>query len=488
MTFRDPDLGRDRTTAALGTEGLGLVRGQRDGGSRRSRSRRRRRGAAPAMSPPMTASTAPWASPNAVSRCGPSRPCRWVRPTRRSAPNSCAMNCWPNRWRPVRGPTLHAPRRCSPRWPPRSTDATAKPRRPVWRRRRGGTVSSPRVALELAGGVGAVIAQTSHRPAAAVPGAPRLNTLAGARLPEALQLFLARDQIRQAQALSDPDLPRLWMLANGLAHGTPVTIMRRVPGRSAGPAARVAPLHDDLLDWRGMRVAVEHMTATVAAAREGRSWLDRSGSFTGVDAAALAVGVVSLTNPKSAAAMARHGLAHVTVERARAAAGAPPAGVLDLSDGALKAVCDRNGWLLGAPSERTQRELVQRELPPDAGDTLRARLAAGDGDALENAITAAASDDAALDRRAFRKNPPASDVAAIQRLLRAAGTEALSRFAGFETQPRESFAEAFAHRFPAQLSRGPLAESDPQQLLQPDPVLPAVHQHRADPLRFDLGL
>ena len=319
----------------------------------------------------------------------------------------------------------------------------------------------PTVAVELAGGVGALIAQTSHRPPAAVPGAARLNILAGAHLPDAVELFLARDQIRQAQAHSDPDLPRLWMLANGLTHGTPVAIMRQVPARSVGPAERIVPLHDDLIDWRGMRRAVEHMTATVAAAAEGRRWLDRTARLAGADDAALAVGVVSLTDPKAAAALARHGLAHVTIERARAAAGDPPAGVLDLSDGALKAMCDRNGWLLGSPSERTQRELVQRCLPATAGDTLRRRLAAGDADALEHSAVAGADDDANLDRRAFRKNPPAPDVAATQRLMRAAGAEALSRFAGFDAQPRASYAEAFAHRFPAQLEPGTAGRERP---------------------------
>jgi hypothetical protein len=266
---------------------------------------------------------------------------------------------------------------------------------------------APDVAVELAGGVGALIAQTSHRQAAAVPGAARLNMLAGARLPDALQIFFARDQVRQAQAHSDPDLPRLWMLANGLAHGTPVTVMRRVPARSVGPAERIVPLHVDLLDWRGMRTAVEHMAATVTAAAEGRRWLDGTASLPGPEAAAVAIGVVSLTNPKAATVLARHGLGHINVQRARAAAGAAPTGVLDLSDRALKAMCDRNGWLLGSPSERTQRELVQRSFPAEAGAELRERLVGGDREALEETVAAGAADNANLDRRAFRKNPPA---------------------------------------------------------------------------------
>jgi hypothetical protein len=351
-------------------------------------------------------------------------------------------------------------------------------------RRRG---IDPATAVELAGGVGSLIAQTTHRKPGTRIGAARFNMLADAQLPDAVELFLARDQIRQAQAHSDPDLPRLWMLANGLTHGTPVAIMRQVPARSVGPAERIVPLHDDLIDWRGMRRAVEHMTATVSAAAEGRRWLDRTARLDGGNDAALAVGVVSLTDPKAAAALARHGLAHVTIQRARIAAGDPPAGVLDLSDRALKAMCDRNGWLLGSPSERTQRELVQRCLPATAGDTLRRRLAAGDADALEHSAVAGADNDANLDRRAFRKNPPAPDVAATHSLMRAAGAEALSRFAGFDAQPRSSYAEAFAHRFPAQLSRGPLAESDPHHLLQSDGVAPAG-RHKTEHLTLDLGM
>jgi len=342
------------------------------------------------------------------------------------------------------------------------------------------------VAFELAGGVGALIAQTAHRKAPEVPGVGRLNLLAGAQLDNAVELFLARDLIRHAQAHSDPDLPRLWMLANGLAHGTPVAIMRRVPARSHGPAERIIPLHEDLIDWRGMRTAVEHMAATVTAAAEGRRWLAGTTSLDGPDAAAVGIGVLSLTQPTQAAELARMGLAHLTVERIRAAAGAAPCGVLDLSDQALKAMCDRHGWLLGSPSERTQRELVQRWVPAD-GDALRQRLAAGDNDALQHVVAADDDDDATLDRRAFRKNPPAPDVAATQALLRAASFEALSRFAGFDSQPRATYAEAFAHRFPAQLSRGPLTESDPHHLLQPDAAVPAARQN-ADPLSLDLGI
>ena len=483
--LRDPDLGRDRTTAALGRRDWGFFSGS-----------------GTIVPADREAGKPPWGTTRHVTTRD--------RFDRTLGIPERAVSMWPLQTLPLGGTTpseraravcdeLLAEPRVDRVWPDAQRgvallgevadavygrDTRTQMTKVVAAARRHAI--DPTVALELAGGVGALVAQTSHRPPAAVAGAARLNILAGANLPDAVELFLARDQIRQAQAHSDPDLPRLWMLANGLTHGTPVAIMRGVPARSVGPAERIVPLHDDLIDWRGMRTAAEHMTATVTAAAEGRRWLDRTARLAGDDAA-LAVGVVSLTDPKAAAALARHGLAHVTIQRARVAAGNPPAGVLDLSDGALKAMCDRNGWLLGSPSERTQRELVQRSLPATVGDTMRQRLAAGDVDALEHSTVAAAADDANLDRRAFRKNPPSPDVAATQRLMRATGAEALSRFAGFDTHPRASYAEAFAHRFPAQLSRGPLADSDPDHLLQSEAAAPASRRTLL-PLTLDLGM
>jgi hypothetical protein len=198
--------------------------------------------------------------------------------------------------------------------------------------------------------------------------------------------------------------------------------------------------------------------------------------------------VVALTQPPAAVELVRSGLSHLRIERARAAAGPEPAGVLDLSDQALKAMCDRNGWLLGSPTERTQRELVQRGVPADAGEQLREQIAAGAGrDALERIVVAGAADDATLDRRAYRKNPPAADVTATQTLLAVTGAEALSRFADFTAEPRTSYAEAFAHRFPARLSRGPLTEADPSRLIDPTAAVPAPPD-AARALAFDFGL
>ncbi len=68
--------------------------------------------------------------------------------------------------------------------------------------------------------------------------------------------------------------------------------------------------------------------------------------------------MVALASPAAAVVLVRGGLGQVNLERARVLAAPEPRGVLDLSDRTLKAVGDRNRRLLGAASERTQRELV----------------------------------------------------------------------------------------------------------------------------------
>jgi len=483
--YRDPDLGRDRTTAALG---------RRDWGWYVSRD-----GLLPAEREP---GAAPWGSTRHVTAHD-----RYDR-TLGIPPRSQPM--WPPETLPLGpgDPAGRAQALCDeilgeahgpPAWPPPERalpllhdiagavyGAPTDTQRTLVYRIAAAHHVDGNVAWQLAGGVGAVVAQSAHRAADTVPGAPRLNILADANLAEALQLFAARDHIRQLQANSDPDLPRLWMLANGLAHGTPLHIMRTVPARTTGPAAAIAPLRDDLVDWHGMRVAVQHMRATVAAAGAGHRWLRGAERLDGDDAA-LAVGVISLTDPKTAATLARLGLRHVTAERANTALSDPPAGVLDLSDSALKAICDRNGWLLGAPSERTQRELVQRSIPADAADTLRVDLAAGQGGTLPQIVADNGPDDADLDRRAYRKNPPSPDVTATTVAVRAGALEALRRFAGLDYQPRAGIADALVHRFPAQFTRAPLAQSADQLLADPQQpaarkTVPSTH------LTLDLGL
>ncbi|MDP9386849.1 MAG: hypothetical protein M3Q48_02695, partial [Actinomycetota bacterium] len=342
----------------------------------------------------------------------------------------------------------------------------------------------PKTAWDLAVGVGALVAQTTHRQVTPASGAPSLNALAGADIDAATQLFLARDRLRLAQQLSDPDLPRLWILANGLAHGVPPEIMWRVPARSVGDIAQVVPTHDDLVGWAGVGPAVEHLRDVVRAATEGRRWLEatRHGDL---DDRVLALGVVGLTRPATAMQLALCGPRRVGLDQLRDVAGPAPGGVLDLSDAALKAVCDRNGWLLGVAAERTQRELVERAGPTVEAALLRAGLADGDPGAFE-AFSASAPPDHLLDAGAFRKNPPSREADAAQRLLAEAGREALRRFAGVEPPHRPSLADALAHRFPERCGRDVLCESDASRLLASDaptpPPPPAV------PLSLDLGL
>ena len=338
----------------------------------------------------------------------------------------------------------------------------------------------PPTARDLAVGVGALVARTTHRRPPSLPGAASLNLLAGAQLEAATELFLARERIRLAQTLSDPDLPRLWILANALNHGVPALVMRRVPARSVGPAARIVPAHDDLLDWGGLGPAVRHLRDVVAAAAEGRRWLHTAGRAGGIDDLALAVGVIGLTRPATATQLAMWGPARLSIDALVELAGPAPAGVLALSDAALKAVCDRNGWLLGSPAERTMRELLERDAT--VGDGLAARLAAGHPDTL----TGRWVDDRTLDAAAYRKNPPAPDVTAADRLLGEAGRQALHRFAGIDAPRRPSLAEAVCHRFPGRVERHALREPEPLRLL--DPAHQPPDHGTPAPQVLDLGL
>ena len=158
----------------------------------------------------------------------------------------------------------------------------------------------PPTCRDLAVGVGSLVAQTTHRRPPTTAGTASINLLAGANLHAATQLFLARERIRLAQTLSDPDLPRLWILANALNHGVPASVMRRVPARSTGPAAQIIPAHDDLLDWGGLGPAVGHLRHVVTAATEGRRWLHTTRHPAGIDDLALAVGVIGLSRPATA--------------------------------------------------------------------------------------------------------------------------------------------------------------------------------------------
>ncbi len=121
---------------------------------------------------------------------------------------------------------------------------------------------------------------------------------------------------------------------------------------------------------------------------------------------------------------------------------------MDLSDDALKAVCDRNNWLLGTADERTHRELVERSLPTAVTAEVRARLAEGDTNALGVAIIKVAPSDAVLDHANWRRDPPSFEAGQRRQLLGLASREALHRFVGLDVRPRASFAVALAARFP----------------------------------------
>ena len=485
MRFRDPDLGRDRTTLALGRRDWGFFA--------------ETNGSAPVDRRP---ATAPWGDGRAVTTHE-----RFVRT--RGIPDR-ATSMWPATGlsfdEPGASPTARAETACDTicarplptwRWPTPHTSAALLRQaaldlygRPpaaqaaVVAAAAGHHGVEPKTAWDLAGGVGALVAQTTHRQAPPATGAPSLNALAGADIDAATQLFLARDRLRMAQQLSDPDLPRLWILANGLAHGVPAEVMWRVPARSVGDIARLLPTHDDLVGWAGVRPAVAHLRCVVRAAGEGRSWLNTNQRGE-LDDRVLALGVVALTRPSTAMQLALCGPRRVGLDQLQRVAGPAPGGVLDLSDAALKAVCDRNGWLVGLAAERTQRELVERAASPMEAELLRASLAEGNRGALEQ-MSASAPGDQALDAAAFRKNPCSPEADAVQRLVAEAGREALRRFGGVEAPHRPSLADALAHRFPERFGRDVLSEADPTRLLASD--APAVRPPAAVPLSLDLGL
>jgi hypothetical protein len=302
--------------------------------------------------------------------------------------------------------------------------------------------------LRLARDVGEMIAKTTHRGAPAGPGERSLNRLLGADVRLACRLYLARSWLSWAAAYSDPDLPRLWILVNGLQHGVPAHVMFTRPARSRGPLARITPTHDDLVGWHGITAAVEQLDATVRAAREGRRWLAAAADT--VEHRILGLGVLHLTHPGLAHELAHTGARGVRLEDLRVLARRLPGlrRITDLGDEALKAVCDRNNWLLGTAEERTEREMVERHLPAAATDDVLARLAAGQTAALAASMARLAPTDETLDRAVWRKNPPALGAVQRRQLLDIASREALHRFTGLDLQPHPTRAAALAARFP----------------------------------------
>jgi len=335
----------------------------------------------------------------------------------------------------------------------------------------------------LARGVGQMIAQSTHRAGRAGAGEPALNALLGADLRVAAELHLARTKLVHAAALSDPDLPRLWILANALTHAVPAEIILAVPARSHGPVARLHPEHDDLVRWPGIRDAVAHLDATLQTIQTGHDWL-----ATAADTPAnrlLALGVLDLTHPAAATRLAAAPTtADLDSTRAILRGGRLPQTIVDLTDPALKAVCDRNGWLHGTADERTSRELVERRTPSDP-DT-RVRLARTHLPTIPG-IVADTPSDPQLDRATWRDNPPTPDSSHRRQLLNAASREALHRFAHHDIHPHPTRAAALAARYPNRIAhhalRTPAAHLAPPHEF-PAPPGPDVPMQTV----LDLGL
>lgn len=336
----------------------------------------------------------------------------------------------------------------------------------------------PAAVLALARDTGTLIAKTTHAPAPDLPGDPNLNRLLHADRTLAAELLLARARLAFDQVHSDPDLPRLWILANALHHAVPAHIVLTQPATSHGPAAELIPTHDDLVGWRGISTAVTQLRATITAAHAGRAWLAGSSANAGsASDRILALGVLALTHPATATELAAAGPASMSLDRLRRRAErlTPTGHVTDLTDAALKATCDRNSWLLGTPDERTARELVERDASTVlAGSDVRAALAAGHPRTLAEAVVAHAPTDIELDAATWRTDPPALDAAQRRHLLDLASRQALHQFAGLDLTPHATRAAALAARFPQRLGdRGLVAA--PDQLLTAPTHTPSLN-------------
>jgi len=341
----------------------------------------------------------------------------------------------------------------------------------------------PAVLHELACGVGQMVAQTTHRAGRAELGEPALNALLGADLRVAAELHLARARLAHAATLSDPDLPRLWILANALTHAVPADVIRAVPARSHGPIAQLRPYHDDLVGWAGIRTAVAHLDATVQAVHTGHTWL--AGATDTPTNRLLALGLLDLTHPSAATRLAvRPAAVGLDAIRGTLRGAPPPQTLADLSDPALKAVCDRNGWLHGTADERTSRELVERRTP--TGPDARSRLASANPTTVPG-MTTTAPTDPELDRATWRDTPPTADAVHRRQLLNAAGREALHRFADHDIHPHATRAAALAARYPDRIARRALG-TPAAQLAVPGEVPPAPGPDLPAQIALDLGL
>lgn len=331
-----------------------------------------------------------------------------------------------------------------------------------------------RAALSLARDTGTMIAKTTHAKVPQVPGEAALNRLLHVDRALAAELLLARARLTWAQSQSDPDLPRLWILANGLHHGIDAHTLMNLPATSHGPLARIYPTHDDLIAWTGVTTALTQLQATITAAGEGRAWLQSTHlHFGSIADRTLALGVLHLTHPRTAHELAATSITALTIDQVKEPlARLPPPGCLaDLSDAALKAVCDRNHWLNGTTDERTHRELIERNADTAIGE-VRRRLADGDISALAEAVTRYAPSDEHLDQAVWRHDPPNPETIQRQQLLHRASRLALHQLAGLTISPHPTRAAALSARFPQRLAERGLTATTEQILTEEAHLLP----------------
>jgi hypothetical protein len=286
------------------------------------------------------------------------------------------------------------------------------------------------------------------------------------------EAYLADWHLKALARGSDPDLPRLMLLANGLAHHVPPDVMATVPAHSTAPfhimTGRTEERYD-LVGWAGIDRALNHLREIHDAARAGREWMARTRS-SAKQAVDLALGVLDLTHPDIAAVLVPdrgylavgdiHGVCQ------QYPTGASPA---ELSDQALGAACHRNGWLLGTPEEYDAFRSVQRHVTALFSPTIRRRFATGDTASvwpLASGATYAAGAHPFLNPR----HPERIAVARENWFLNSRSRKALETFTSLRgAEPRQGLWAAITGRFPDRLVRPAL---DLAPLDGPHPAAP----------------
>ncbi len=291
--------------------------------------------------------------------------------------------------------------------------------------------------------IGSLILTTAPARLANAHGSPAWNALRHADLFVAAELYLARARLADLTAHTTPDLPRLALLLNGLTHAVPAADLRTIPATLPRLPTRPATLRRDLVGWQGLPAAVDHLAAVLTASRAGRHWI-RHHLGHNPDAIGRAIGVLHLTHPNVAtelAALGPHRLDPTDLRAVTRTLQPFPDRITELSDTALTAICERNGWLLGRPEEHHHRLLLDEHLTRTVNNlpALRRRLAAPDVDPTR---LVALPDDTVLPPPL----PPAS--AHLRSYLRLASTQALHDFAGLPLPTPPSRCTALATRWP----------------------------------------